>query len=469
MLIGVTGAERRLNFNHDLHDAAHAMIARESTAFAAANPASRALAETARRNYPGGVPLHWMLDWAMPFPLSVISARGAVIEDADGHGYVDFCLGDSGALFGHSPPAVARAIAEQAMRGLTAMLPGPDTAAVGQLLAERFGLPFWQMTATASDANRAVIRWSRAITQRPKLLVFDGCYHGQVDETFVAMSADGARPQTGLIGPIPAATADTVVADFNDLDSVETALKNRDIALILSEPALTNTGMVLPEQGFLDGLLALGRRYGTLVAFDETHTISTGPGGHTGGSGLRPDFFVLGKPIAGGLPAAVYGFSSAVDAAMRAIQAERPHGYSGIGTTLAGNLLTMAAMRACLMDVMTEAAYRHMIALAGRLASGLSALLHARRLPWSIVRLGARVELVFRASPPRTGAEARAALDDVLERALHLYLLNRGVILTPFHNMMLVSPATGEGDIDRLVALMGEAFDILTGSREAIA
>ncbi len=456
-------------FNHDLHSSAQALIARESAAFEVAHPTSRALATIARQNYPGGVPLHWMLDWATPFPLSIVAARGAVVDDADGHSYVDFCLGDSGALFGHSPPAVAKAIGEQAMRGLTAMLPGPDTAAVGQLLARRFGLPFWQMTATASDANRAVIRWARAITRRPKLLVFDGCYHGQVDETFVAMGPHGPQPQGGLIGPIPGATTDTVITDFNDLDAVETALKNRDIALILTEPALTNTGMVLPEPGFLDGLLALGRRHGTLVAFDETHTISTGLGGHTGDRRLAPDFFVLGKPLAGGLPAAVYGFTAEVEAAMRTIQAERPGGYSGIGTTLAGNLLTMAAMRACLMDVMTAPAYRHMTGLASRLAAELGALLHGRRLPWSIVQLGARVELVFRARPPRTGAEARAALDDVIERALHLYLLNRGVILTPFHNMMLVSPATGEGDIDRLVTLMGEAFDILTGAGEATA
>ena len=456
-------------FNDDLHGAASALIARESAAFEAAHPVSKALAAIARQNYPGGVPMHWMLDWPTPFPLSIVAARGAVIDDADGLSYVDFCLGDSGALFGHAPPAVAKAIGEQAMRGLTAMLPGPDTAAVGQLLARQFGLPFWQMTATASDANRAVIRWARAITRRPKLLVFDGCYHGQVDETFAAMGADGSVPLPALVGPIPGATADTLVVDFNDLDAVAAALAGGEVALILTEPALTNTGMVLPEPGFLDGLLALGRRHGTLVAFDETHTIATGRGGHTGGGQLTPDFFVLGKPVAGGLPAAVYGFTATIEQAMRRIQAERPDGYSGIGTTLAGNLLTMAAMRACLAEVMTEASYRHMTALAATLAARLAALIADRGLPWSIVRLGARVELVFRARPPRTGAEARAALDGVLERALHLYLLNRGVILTPFHNMMLVSPATGDPDVDRLVTLMGEAFDILTSAGEAVA
>ncbi len=456
-----------LRSNDDLYSRARILIARELAAFEAAHPVSKALAARSRQNYPGGVPMHWMLDWETPFPLAIVAARGASINDADGLSYADFCLGDSGALFGHSPPAVARAIADQATRGLTAMLPGPDTAAVGQQLARLFGLPFWQLTATASDANRAVIRWARAITGRPKLLVFDGCYHGQVDETFAERTERGTRPKPSLIGPIAGATADTLLIDFNDLAAVEAALAGDDVALILTEPALTNTGMVLPEPGFLEGLLALGRRHGTLVAFDETHTISTGRGGHTGGGRLAPDFFIVGKPIAGGLPAAVYGFTAEIEAAMRRIQADRPEGYSGIGTTLAGNLLTMAAMRACLADVMTETAYRHMLGLADVLAVRLEAMIRARRLPWSIIRLGARVELVFSARPPRTGAEARAGLDSVLERALHLYLFNRGVILTPFHNMMLVSPATSGPDVDRLVTLMGEACDFLTGADEA--
>lgn len=410
-----------------------------------------------------------MLDWATPFPLSITRAEGATVTDADGLTYVDFCLGDGGALFGHSPAPVAQAIAEQASLGLTAMLPGADTAAVGELLAERFGLPFWQMTATASDANRAVIRWARAITRRPKLLIFDGCYHGQVDETFANMTADGCSPKPSLIGPTPGATADTLVIDFNDCTALEAALAGGDVALILTEPALTNTGMVLPQPGFLEAVQALARRSGTLVCLDETHTIATGPGGYAAGSDLEPDFLVVGKPIAGGLPAAVYGFTAAIEAAMRRIQAARPSGYSGIGTTLSGNLLAMAAMRACLCEVMTATSYRQMIGLAERLADRLTEAVSSRSLPWSVVRLGARVELVFSPQPPRTGAEARAALDEDLERALHLSLLNRGVILTPFHNMMLVSPATRGEDVERLALLMAEAFDIFTGTDEALA
>ena len=449
-----------------LRQRAHRLVARETEAFAAAHPNSRALSEVARRNYLGGVPLHWMLDWATPFPLSIVSAQGAVITDADSLSYVDFCLGDSGALFGHSPPAVARALAEQGARGLTAMLPGPDMAAVGQRLARLFGLPFWQLTATASDANRAVIRWARAITGRPRILLFDGCYHGQVDETFVQLRDGETVLQHGLVGqpPVPLTS---VAVPFNDLDAAEAVLAGGDIALVLTEPAMTNTAMVLPKPGFLAGLIEAAHRHGALVALDETHTIATALGGHTASQQLATDFMVVGKPIAGGLPAAVYGFTGDVEAGIRGILAGKSTGYSGIGTTLSGNLLTMAAMRACLAEVMTEAAYRHMTTLAGQLADGIEREISKRGLPWCMIRLGARVELVFQPQPPTNGAEARLALDEVLERALHLFLLNRGVLLTPFHNMMLISPATRDEHVALLVSTIGAAFDALTGTGEA--
>lgn len=436
-------------------------MASEAIAFAAARPKSQALAALSRQHFPGGVPLHWMLDWDTPFPLSVVSARGATIEDADGIRYADFCLGDSGALFGHSPPAIADAIAAQAARGLTAMLPGSDVADVGKLLSERFGLAFWQVTATASDANRNVIRWARAITGRSKIMVFDGGYHGQVDDTFVRLSEGMTVLQAGLVGQVQDLATHTVSAPFNDLAAIEGLLAAGDIALILTEPALTNTAMVLPEAGFIEQLIGLARRHGTLVCLDETHTIATALGGHTGHGRLDPDFFVLGKPIAGGLPAAVYGFTPEIEDGMRRVLAQKPAGYSGIGTTLSGNLLAMAAIRACLSRVMTEEAYSHMLRLAQGLADGLERAVAARRLPWSIARLGARVELIFSPKPLRNGAEARQAIDHTIERALHFYLLNRGILLTPFHNMMLISPATTEDDVLRLIKLMDEAFGVL--------
>ncbi|MBB5751776.1 aspartate aminotransferase family protein [Prosthecomicrobium pneumaticum] len=446
-----------------LRERAQDMIATEEARFAALHPRSSVIAATAANHFPGGVPLHWMRDWGTPFPLVVARAEGSTVTCADGIAHTDFCLGDSGALFGHSPAPVVAAITAQAAHGLTAMLPSTDVAEVAGLLADRFGLPYWQVTATASDANRAVIRWARAITGRAKVLVFDGCYHGQVDDAFVEIRDEETVMRAGLLGQVHDLASTSSAVPFNDLEAVEWALSTDSIALVLTEPALTNTGMVLPDPGFLEGLVRLARRHGALVAFDETHTISTGPAGYCGLEGLEPDFFVLGKPVAGGVPAAVFGFSAAVEAEMRRTLAGKPEGYSGIGTTLSGNMLALAAMRACLAEVMTEDAYRTMIRLAGRLADGIEAVLEALGLPWSVARLGARVELVFAPAAVRNGAEARAALDHTVERALHLHLLNRGVLVTPFHNMMLVAPTTTAAEVDRLVGLLAEALESLTG------
>jgi len=440
-----------------------AVIEAERAFYAARNPASRALSEAAARHMPGGVPMHWMKDFGLPFPLVVEKAEGATLTDADGHVLSDFCLGDTGAMFGHAPPAVVAAIREAAGRGLTAMLPSPDAGRVGDLLADIFALPFWQVTQTASDANRAVIRWARAITRRPKILVFEGCYHGQVDDVFVTIGEDGGtvmRP--GLVGQVADLSRTAVCVPFNDLATVEAALAAGDVALVLTEPALTNTAMVAPADGFLDGLARACRRAGTMLAIDETHTISTALGGYAKAHGLAPDFLVVGKPIAGGLPAAVFGFTEAVEAGMRRVDDTRPAGYSGIGTTLSGNMLQLAAIRACLEEVMTEAAYAHMLELSAVLADGLSAAIAARALPWTVTRLGARAEIVFSPVPLADGAAAARSIDHDLEGALHLFLLNRGVMVTPFHNMTLVSPATTRADVDRLVTAFAGALDALT-------
>ncbi|MBX3488275.1 aspartate aminotransferase family protein [Parvibaculum sp.] len=448
---------------------AAALIAVERQRFAELHPASRQMAANAGEHFPGGVPLHWMLDWETPFPLFVRQANGSTVTDIDGRHYADFCLGDTGAMFGHSPAPVARAIADQAGRGLTAMLPSDITAEVGTLLASRFGLPFWQVTATASDANRAVVRWARALTGRPKVLVFDGCYHGQVEDAFVKLEDGETRMKPSLLGQVSDIAQTSIAAPFNDLEAVERLLGAGDIALILTEPALTNTAMVLPEPGFIEGLLAAAQRHGTLVCLDETHTISAGLGGFTRARDLAPDFFVLGKPVAGGLPAAVFGFTSAVEADMRRVLETKTPGYSGIGTTLSGNMLALAAMRACLAEVMTGEAYAHMTALASRLAQGLRDAVAKRQLPWTVTQLGARAELVFSARPLRNGAEAAAAIDHTVERAIHLFLLNRDVLVTPFHNMTLVAPSTTQADIDKLVQNFDEALGLLCGEKEIAA
>ena len=431
-----------------------ALRARERAAFVKANPLSAGLAERAKNHFLFGVPMHWMNDWPMPFSLHAQHAQGAHLCDVDGHVYVDFCLGDTGAMFGHSPAAVARAVATQAARGLTTMLPGEDGVWVAEELTRRFGLPVWQFALSASDANRFAIRWARAITNRPQILVFNGCYHGTVDDVFVDLHNGQPRTRESLLGQVADITRTTRSVEFNDLPALEAALADRQVACLLAEPVMTNIGMVLPDPGFWQAAQALCRRYGTLLLLDETHTISSGPGGYTGAHGLQPDLLVLGKPIAGGVACAVYGFSA--ETAARATEAKRqaPPGHSGIGTTLSANLLTVAAMRAQLSEVMTDAAYAHMLPLAAYLAQQLRGIFAQHQLPWCVTQVGARTEFQFTPIAPRNGSEADAILNPELEQTIHLYLLNRGLIITPFHNMMLVCPDTTQADVDRLVGTL---------------
>ena len=433
---------------------AAAVLQRERATFSERNPRSRALAARADDHLLFGVPLHWMNDWGTPFALHVAQAEGATLVDADGHRLADFCLGDTGAMFGHAPAPVVQAMARQAAQGFTAMLPSEDAAAVGALLAERFGLPSWQFATTATDANRFVLRWLRAASGRRKVIVFNGCYHGTVDDVYVDLINGQPVQRDSLLGQVHDLRLHTRVIEFNDLAALEAALADGDVACVLAEPAMTNIGMVLPEPGYWPAAQALIWQAGAALVLDETHTISTGPGGYARAHGLAPDALVIGKPIGGGLPCAAYGFSA--EWAARAVQAKRnaPPGHSGIGTTLSGNLLAMAAMRATLSTLMTEAVYAPMLTHATRLADGLRTVIARQRLPWCVTQLGARTEFQFRAMPPRNGSQAGAALDSDLEHLLHLALLNRGVLITPFHNMMLVCPATTAADVDRLLAAL---------------
>ena len=440
--------------------------AKERERFTHNNPKSIELAERAKANLYNGVPMHWMSDWSMPTPLFVQHAQGARFTDVDGHEYIDFCLGDTGSMFGHSPAPIARAISEQASKGLTTMLPGEDAVVCGELLAERFGLPYWQVTATATDANRYVVRWARAITQRNTLLVFDGCYHGTVDDVMVR-NRDGATVhRSGLVGQAYDLTQYSRSIPFNDIDALEAALAQGDVCALLCEPAMTNIGMVLPEPGFMQKCRELTRQYASLLIIDETHTISTGIGGCTRLWDLQPDFFVVGKPIAGGVPCAVFGFSQQVAADMHAVQHKNSeqgtgHGHSGMGTTLSANALAMHCMRANLQDVMTEQAYQHILPLAAQLAQGLRQVFKRHGLHWSVTELGARCEFQFCATPPKTGAQAEAAFHDSLQMALHLYLINRGILITPFHNMTLCCPQTSTADVGRLISELDQALSVL--------
>jgi glutamate-1-semialdehyde 2,1-aminomutase len=362
-------------------------------------------------------------------------------------------------MFGHAPPAVVQAVQRQVAQGCTTMLACEDAAWVGAELARRFGLPMWQTALSASDANRFLLRWVRAATGRKKLLVFNGCYHGTVDDVFVDLVNGQPRQRSSLLGQVHDLTAHTVVVEFNDLPALEVALKSGDVACVLAEPVMTNIGMVLPQPGFWEAAQALIRQHGSLLILDETHTFSSGPGGYARAHGLYPDAVVLGKPIAGGVPCAVYGFSA--ELAEQAMQAKRnaPPGHSGIGTTLTGNMLAMAAMRATLAEVATDAAFAHMIARAGEVAAGLRACINRHQLPWSVTQVGARCEFQFGEALPVNGTQAEALFDPALEGLIHLALLNRGVIITPFHNMLLCSPATTHDDVQHLLS----AFDEVLG------
>lgn len=432
------------------------LLDQERAQFSATHPASAALAAKAKDHWLGGVPMHWMGDWATPFAIFAKSGQGARLTDVDGLDYDDFCLGDTPSMFGHGLEVVAKVLADQASKGTGFMLPTKDAAEVGQLLSTRFGLPYWQTANTATDANRAAIRWARAVTGRPQILVFDGCYHGAVDDTFVSLASGKTALKAGLVGQVHDVAAFTKVIDFNDLEALEAALAPCDVACVLAEPVMTNCGMIAPDEGYLEGLRALTRKYGTLLLIDETHTISTGPGGATAAYGLEPDIFTLGKAIAGGVPAAVWGVTSELAERMAKTAQSIGPGYSGIGTTLSGNALSLAAMKVMLTEVMTPKAYGLMLAGAERLVEGLRRVIAARGLAWSAVQVGARVELVFANPPPRNAKQMRIALDHGLLEALHLFLINRGVLIAPFHNMMLVSPSTEDAAIDRLVAAVDD-------------
>jgi len=438
------------------------LLRTEEERFVAQNPRSRELFEQGRKSLLAGVPMPWMTEWAGAFPVFVAEASGARFTDVDGNSYVDFCLGDTGAMTGHSPPATAEAIAAQAARGVTLMLPTEDSAWVGQELGRRFGLPYWQFALTATDANRFTIRLARAVTGRPKILVYAWCYHGTVDETF-AIAVDGeTRSRPDNVGP-PVDLAETTRAiEWNDVDALDAALAGGDVACVLAEPAMTNMGIILPEPGYHDALRALTREHGTLLAIDETHTICAGPGGYTRAHDLEPDFVTLGKPIAGGVPAAAYGMSAQVaDRIVDYLGTLEASDVGGIGGTLSGNALSLAATRATLERVLTDEAFERMIALGARFEAGVNDVIAAHGAPWHATRLGCRVEYGFRESPPRNGSEAAATTDRELERFLHLHALNRGILMTPFHNMALMCPATTEADVDDHTRAFGDALDAL--------
>ena len=434
------------------------LMERERATFVREHPRSQQLHDQARQSLLSGVPMNWMTRWPGAFPIVGATANGARLVDVDGHDYVDFCLGDTGAMAGHAPPPTVAAVERQAHRGLTTMLPSEDAARVGDELRRRFGLQSWQFTLSATDANRFAIRLCRQITGRSMILVFDHCYHGTVDETFATIDDEGhVGPSVGNFGPAVDPALTTRVVQWNDIDALEEALAHGDVACVLAEPAMTNVGIVLPEEDYHQALRALTRQYGTLLIIDETHTLCAGPGGYTRAYGLDPDLLTIGKAIGGGVPCGAYGMTTAVAERVLAHTMWEVADVGGIGGTLAANPLSAAAMRATLDDVLTDEAFVRMIELGERFERGVNGVIAHHDLPWHAVRIGCRVEYLFVRERPRNGAQAAAAMDRELDAYLHLYMLNRGILMTPFHMMALMSPATTSDDVDRHTTTFGEA------------
>lgn len=440
------------------------LMAAEMARFEAANPRSLALFERAKESLLDGVPMNWMVKWAGPYPLFVEAAQGARFTDVDGHEYVDFCLGDTGAMAGHAPEATRRAVEAQLLRGITHMLPTEDAITASGELRRRFGPRYWQFTLTATDANRFVIRLARQLTGRSKIVVHNHCYHGSVDETFAVLDEQGAVvARRGNIGRPVDLDHTTRVVEINDLEGLERELAQGDVAACLFEPALTNVGIVLPEPGYHEGVRELTHKYGTLLINDETHTICAGPGGYTGAHDLKPDFVTIGKTIGGGVPAAAYGFTEEVAARIKASIDREDSDVGGIGGTLAGNALSMAAIRGTLTEVLTDEAFERMVPLAERFEAGVNDVLARYDVPWHVTRLGCRAEYHFLGEKPRNGTALHDAADPELERFLHLWAMNRGVLMTPFHNMALMSPSTTAEDVDVHTRVFEEAVVALFG------
>lgn len=453
-----------------------ALLAREQALFATTHPRSRELHASGQAHYLYGAPSHWMRRWAGGFPLYVEQASGAGLRCVDERQYVDFCLGDSGGMCGHAHPAITQAIAAQMARGATFMMPTPDAQWVGVELQRRFGLPYWGFTTSATDANRAAIRIARMVTGRPKVLVFNGCYHGSVEEAHVALDGCQVVMRNGIHPNAVDHERVSAVVEFNDIDALEVALAGRDVACVLTEPVMTNYGMISPQPGFLAALRELTARTGTLLTIDETHTFSNGPGGYTALHGLHPDLLVVGKSVGGGIPVGLYGLSVATaERFWKRVPKVNPalirqSSHLGFGGTLAGSALQVAAVRVVLEQVLTAAAFAHMLGLAEVLAEGARSLIAGAGLPWFVAHSGARVETLYAPQAPRNAGDVARGRDGLLEALLHVFFLNRGVVITPFHSMMLMCPATSRQDVERYLAVLGEFINELgeTASAEGV-
>lgn len=436
------------------------LLEEEEKQFVHEHPRSKALFKRAQSVLLAGVPMHWMTRWAGSYPIFVEKGLGNRVWDVEGHEYLDFCLGDTGSMFGHSPKAIVDAVTKQVRNGITMMLPTEDSIWVGEELGRRFGLPYWQIAMTATDANRYSIRLARETTGRKKILVISGCYHGTVDEALVILKKGKVVARRGNISAPVDPSITTKAVQFNDLASLERALKPGDVAAVLAEPAMTNHGIILPDPGYHDELRRLTRKYGTLLMLDETHTLCCGIGGYTREHALEPDIITMGKPLASGIPVAAYGISQHVSD-MVIDHMANDEDESGVGGTLSGNALQVAAMKATLQKVYTARNFEKMMPLAADFRDGVDDVISSNLLPWQVTRLGVRIEYSFMPDAPRNAAEVDAHQDADLERLMHLMALNRGILMTPFHNMALISPFTTKGDVRKHTAVFRESVESL--------
>ncbi|MFT4230452.1 MAG: transaminase [Microbacterium sp.] len=438
---------------------AHTAQLRES--FASRRPNSRRASQEQRAHLPYGTAMHWFSQWPLPHPIYVDHAIGNRLTDVDGIEYLDFCLGDSAALFGHGLTEVAERVSERLRRGAQTMLPTEEAGEVATELARRFGLPQWQFTLSATDANRAAIRVARAIAGRSRVLVFDGKYHGSIDELHLVLDEHGdARELPGVHGLGVDFERTTAIVPFNDLEALRAELERGDIAAVITEPALSNGALMLPDPGFHDELRRLTRLHGALLILDETQTIVAGIGGFTRQWGLEPDILTLGKSFGGGVPVGLWGMTDEVarglDDYLRSGGSHANH--AGFGGTLAGNALGVAAVSAVLQTASTEDAYARSVARAEQIEAGLNDIIERSGAPWSVSRAGLRVWVVFSERAPRAVAEYRTTVDPVVSDYLHLSLAEQGVLLGPFTNGILVAPQTDEEDVARLLTAYGDAL-----------
>jgi len=400
----------------------NALYEEELGRFIAARPRSRELHLKARQHMPNGVPMAWMKGLFDHPPLFIDHGEGAYITDVDGHRYLDLNVADMSMSPGYAPPAIVRTLSEQAAKGVQFLLPGEDSITVSTLLTERFLLPYWQYTLSASTANAEAMRLARIATSRQTILMFHGGYHGHIDDWLMASEMGTVKPGKH---------AGTLMVHFNDLAAVEKALSEFDIAAVVAEPAMTNVNLVLPQNGFLDGLRALTQKHGTLLIYDETHTHVCAWGGLTRHWRLNPDILVVGKSIASGIPMGVYGMTKALRDVMEShIEVERwPQSGEGdlaVGGTLFGNALSMAAARTTLTEILTPENQKRAATLGALLADRIDAAIYKRQLPWTTHRLFCRSGLCY-GKQPINSMEASRSADFDLNRLQRIYFANRGV------------------------------------------